>query len=108
MNFNQYQNKAASTAIYPEEVGLFYTVLGLTNEAGEVAGVVKKMLRDANGELRIDIEQKIAAELGDVLWYVAMVAKEIGYTLDTIATDNIKKLHSREQRGKLGGSGDAR
>ena len=51
MNFNEYQEKALSTAIYPKEIGLIYTTLGLVGEAGEIANKVKKVFRDDNGEL---------------------------------------------------------
>ncbi|MDX8383980.1 MAG: MazG nucleotide pyrophosphohydrolase domain-containing protein, partial [Ghiorsea sp.] len=50
----------------------------------------------------------IVAELGDVLWYVAMVAKECGSSLEDIATSNLAKLKRRDERGTLQGSGDER
>ncbi|MDX8383532.1 MAG: MazG nucleotide pyrophosphohydrolase domain-containing protein, partial [Ghiorsea sp.] len=50
----------------------------------------------------------IVAELGDVLWYVAMVAKECGSSLEDIANSNLAKLRSRDERGTLQGSGDER
>jgi len=107
MDFNQYQEAARDTAIYPAEQGLIYTVLGLTGEAGEVAEKVKKMLRDGI-ELDDKYKGKIARELGDVLWYLANVAHEIGVTLDTVARANVAKLTDRKVRGKLKGNGDER
>ena len=107
MDFNQYQEAARDTAIYPAEQGLIYTVLGLTGEAGEVAEKVKKMLRD-DIELDDKYRGKIARELGDVLWYLSNVAHEIGITLDTVALANLEKLKSREDRSKIKGSGDER
>ena len=53
-------------------------------------------------------KQEILKELGDVLWYVAQVASELGLSLDKIANQNIEKLYSRLERGKLSGSGDSR
>jgi len=50
----------------------------------------------------------IASEVGDVLWYCAMMAKEVGVPLNTIMKENLEKLHSRKERGKLSGSGDNR
>lgn len=102
-NFDQYQDFTDDTAIYPEEKGLEYTALGLASEAGEFAGKVKKMIRDKT----YDTEAMIA-ELGDVLWYVARAAAELDVHLSDVAKDNVEKLKSRMERGKLKGSGDKR
>ena len=106
MNIDDYQEVALSTAIYPNEdiTGIIYTALGLTGEAGEVAEKIKKHLRDG-GDLPYDA---IAKELGDVLWYVANLAHEIGFSLSEIAQMNLDKLLSRKERGVIGGSGDNR
>ena len=101
--FDAYQDFTDSTAIYPEEKGLEYTALGLASEAGEFAGKVKKMIRDKT----YDTEAMIA-ELGDVLWYVARAAAELDVHLSDVAKDNVEKLKSRMERGKLKGSGDKR
>ena len=101
--FDAYQDFTDETAIYPPEKGLEYTALGLASEAGEFAGKVKKMIRDKT----YDTEAMIA-ELGDVLWYVARAAAELDVHLSDVAKDNIEKLKSRQDRGKLGGSGDER
>jgi len=107
MHFTDYQAAAENTAIYPRSQGLYYTVLGLTNEAGEVAGLLKKYIRD--GEMtNEDLANKIAAELGDCLWYLAMVASELGLSFDSIAEKNVDKLLDRQRRGVLTGSGDER
>lgn len=108
MKFNDYQQLARKTAIYPEHVGLEYTVLGLASEAGEVAGKLKKILRDKAGLLSFDDIVDIGSELGDVLWYVAMTADELGLSLLAIAERNISKLADRQERKVLGGSGDER
>lgn len=102
-NFDAYQDFTDSTAIYPPEKGLEYTALGLASEAGEFAGKVKKMIRDKT----YDTEAMIA-ELGDVLWYVARAAAELDVHLSDVAKDNVEKLKSRMERGKLKGSGDKR
>ena len=101
--FDMYQDFTDSTAIYPKEQGLEYTALGLASEAGEFAGKVKKMIRDGS----YDTEAMIA-ELGDVLWYVARAAAELDVHLSDVAKDNVEKLKSRQDRGKLKGSGDER
>ena len=98
-----YENYASQTAIFPKEKALEYLALGLTSEAGEVAGKVKKLIRDGKGD-----KKAIASEIGDVLWYCAMMAKEVGVPLNTIMQENLRKLHSRKERGTLSGSGDER
>ena len=109
MDFNEYQKKSRKTAAYPA-IGhaVIYPTLGLANEAGEVAGKVKKIFRDKGGVIG---EAEIAAlkgELGDVLWYLAQVSTELGISLDEVAQENITKLYSRLERGKIGGDGDNR
>ena len=108
MDVNAYQAAAKETAIYPKETGILYTTLGLTGEAGEVADKVKKIIRDHGGEMDDDARESIMLELGDVLWYVANLTTELGYTLRDVAGANIKKLSDRQQRNKLHGSGDTR
>jgi len=105
----EYQQKASETAIFPKEKALEYITLGLTGEAGEIANKVKKLIRD--GADKETLEQKkieIGYELGDVLWYCAMLAREVDINLGHIMEKNIEKLHSRKERGTLGGSGDNR
>ena len=98
-----YENLAGQTAIFPKDKALEYLALGMTSEAGEVAGKVKKLIRDGEGD-----KVAIASEIGDVLWYCAMMAKEVGVPLNTIMKENLKKLHGRKERGTLAGSGDTR
>ena len=109
MTADFYEMKASQTAIFPKTQALEYLALGLTSEAGEVAGKVKKLIRD--GADIEDYELKkiaIASEVGDVLWYCAMLAKEVGVPLNDIMKENLKKLHGRKVRGTLHGSGDNR
>ena len=115
MTFEEYQEGAMSTAIYPDE--LIYPVLGLVGEAGEVAEKVKKFFRDnqfevmcedAVAEIPAETRMEIAKELSDCLWYLTAIASDIGYSLEEIAELNLTKLADRKQRGKLTGSGDNR
>jgi len=104
-----YENLAGQTAIFPKDKALEYLALGMTSEAGEVAGKVKKLIRDGEDVEGFEIKKlAIASEIGDVLWYCAMMAKEVGVPLNDIMKENLKKLHSRKERGKLSGSGDDR
>ena len=108
MTFDEYQKTARSTAIYPPEHRVIYPALGLASEAGEVAGKVKKSLRDDHGEISAERREKIKDELGDVLWYAAQLATDLNASLEEIAANNLGKLRSRQDRGTLSGSGDDR
>jgi NTP pyrophosphatase (non-canonical NTP hydrolase) len=104
-----YESMAGETAIFPEHKALEYLALGLTSEAGEVAGKVKKLIRDGEDKEGFELKKiAIAQEIGDVLWYCAMMAREVGVPLNTIMRENLEKLHSRKARGTLQGSGDDR
>ena len=83
-------------------------VLGLAGEAGEAVDKVKKILRDHQGKISEADREALLKELGDVLWYVASVARYLDEPLARVAEGNLAKLESRYQRGKLGGSGDDR
>ena len=98
---DEYQEKAKATAIYPKKDALPYLALGLGSEAGEVSGKVKKLIRDGT-------QSDVASEIGDVLWYCAMLASEMNVSLGKIMEGNLDKLHDRKERGKLQGSGDTR
>jgi len=105
----EYQRKAAETAIFPKEKALEYLTLGLAGEAGEISNKVKKLIRD--GADREDYHAKLNAighELGDVLWYCAMLAKEVYMNLGRIMEDNLDKLADRKARNRLQGDGDNR
>lgn len=112
LTLNRYQDRTWQTAIYPEAgtgstLALSYVALGL-GEAGEVQGKVKKVLRDDAGTLTEEKRALIVKELGDVLWYVARMAAEVGVSLEDVAEMNLDKLWDRKDRGVLVGSGDER
>ncbi len=109
MNFSEYQSRSRVTAQYPA-IGhaVVYPTLGLVNEAGEVAGKIKKVFRDKGGEISAETRQALAAELGDVLWYLAQVCTELDLSLDEVAGHNLEKLLDRQARGKIKGDGDNR
>jgi NTP pyrophosphatase (non-canonical NTP hydrolase) len=109
LTFKEYQTRAADTARYPD-VGHnpVYPTLGLAGETGEVAEKVKKVLRDNGGHFDAAAVAAIQKELGDVLWYVARLASELGLDLEQIAAGNLSKLADRKARDKLHGSGDER
>src|SRR5690606_14537405 len=112
VNLNEYQDLTDETAIYPEAgegsiTALAYVGLGL-GEVGELQGKIKKILRDDNGVLTPSRRKELIDELGDVLWYVARLARELDVSLNSVANGNAVKLASRRDRGVLGGSGDNR
>ncbi|MBM3205096.1 hypothetical protein FJZ48_03930 [Candidatus Uhrbacteria bacterium] len=109
MTFHEYQERAATTAIYPNIGNNFvYPVLGLVGEAGEVAEKVKKIIRDEQGVISEEKRAAIKKELGDVLWYIAQTSKEFGLSLEDIAEFNLAKLASRKEQNILKGDGDNR
>ena len=103
MGLNAYQKAASKTAIYKAEHSILYPALGLAGEAGEVANKVKKMLRDGDFD-----RQAISAEIGDVLWYIAALSRDLNINMHDLAMKNLEKLYGRKSRGTLQGSGDKR
>lgn len=112
MTLNEYQEMTANTAVYRDTVApgdhLTYATLGLVGESCEFAEKIKKILRDEGGFVSPEKVEELKAELGDVLWYLARLATELGASLGAVAEGNIEKLYSRKDRGTLHGSGDDR
>jgi NTP pyrophosphatase (non-canonical NTP hydrolase) len=114
MTFDEYQKAALSTAIFPglERRDLLYAGLGLSSEAGEVAGKLKKFVRDygvsEGTQLSLGMQNALKDELGDCAWYLAVLASMAGLTLDEVLVRNLEKLASRAERGVIQGSGDTR
>lgn len=102
--FDNYQQVAASTAIYPKKARTFYPAMGLGGEAGEILNKIKKVLRDRASIDKDDLKK----ELGDCLWYIALIADDEGIPLSEVALANVVKLLDRQERGVIGGSGDNR
>jgi NTP pyrophosphatase (non-canonical NTP hydrolase) len=105
-NLNNYQMQARKFAIYPERMKVVYPALGLAGEAGEVADKVKKIYRDDRTDAKFLGE--IAKEIGDVMWYCAVLAEDLGFSLQQVAEMNIYKLQQRQSAGKIVGDGDNR
>jgi NTP pyrophosphatase (non-canonical NTP hydrolase) len=117
VDLNEYQRRCQDTAIYPDlGRNLVYPALGIADEAGEIAGKVKKFIRDtgyrtgagARSQLSDDQVHAVALEIGDVMWYCAAMANELGINLDVIAQWNLGKLADRKARDTLQGNGDYR
>lgn len=114
LDFNEYQKRAISTDVFNggrheiNDPAFLEKLLGLCGEAGEVADKVKKIIRDKNGECSDEEKIEIAKELGDVIWYVALLSEYLGVELAEVAQGNLDKLASRKSRNKIAGSGDNR
>jgi NTP pyrophosphatase (non-canonical NTP hydrolase) len=109
--FQDYVDFTRTTAIYPTgncNEAIIYLTLGLASEAGEVAGVLKKCLRDDHNDITPEVLSKLEKELGDVMWYIARITDELGLDLNDILELNKTKLTSRLNRNKLTGEGDDR
>ncbi len=105
MLFEYFQKQTNKTALYPQEpkeIALAYLTLGLCGEAGEVAEIIKKMIRkgipmeklrdkDSDNALR----QQIKDELGDVIWYIGQICEQCDLGMEDIAQNNIDKLKKR-------------
>lgn len=110
MNFNDYQKQTLTTAIHHKDELMDKTiwVLGIAGEAGEIVEKWKKIVAYRDGEINDEDIQEIKKELGDVLWYIALLADSLGISLEDVAKLNLEKLASRKARGTQKGSGDNR
>lgn len=107
MTLDEYQRRASSTAIYmgrDTDDAFDYLIPGLCAEVGELAGLYAKVKR-GDGEMD---SVKAITELGDILWFVAMIGEELGWSFSCVAMKNVVKLCDRKKRGVLSGSGDER
>ena len=107
-DLDMYQKVALTTAIYPREQAIIYPTLGLTGEAGEVANKVKKIIRDGSDKNDDSLVSEIKSEIGDCLWYIAVLANDFDIKLSDIASTNLEKLANRKKNNTIHGSGDTR
>lgn len=110
MTLDEYQKEALVTAVFTDDdfKDLAHWIFGITGEAGEIAEKIKKIVRDKDGQVNDEDKQELIKEIGDVLWYLAVLAEHLGYKFDEVGTRNIAKLRSRQARDKISGSGDNR
>jgi len=102
-DIDYYQEWTETTAIYDDPL---YPILGLAEEAGEVAGKYAKYVRDHTSTNALRAE--LSKELGDVMWMASRIAADMDIKMSDILAHNRDKLMSRQSRGKLSGSGDYR
>jgi NTP pyrophosphatase (non-canonical NTP hydrolase) len=108
-DFSTYQRESRKTwNLVHTDHPIVYPTLGLVNEAGEVAGKIKKIFRDKGGQIDEHDREALKYELGDVLWYLAQICTELDLSLEEVAAANLTKLFSRLERGTIRGEGDQR
>lgn len=107
---DEYQRLTATTAIYHglPIPPLAYLGLKIAGESGEVSEKLGKIYRDSDGQIDEEALVLLEKELGDVCWYVARIAAELGVPLSQVMQNNILKLQDRLLRGVLHGNGDTR
>ncbi len=110
MTFDEYQQQAITTAIVHPDPQMDKTIyaMGVAGEAGEVIEKWKKIVAYKDGVVSPEDRAELAKELGDVMWYIAVLAHSLDLSLDQIATTNLQKLADRKERGVQKGSGDNR
>lgn len=110
MTFDEYQKQALTTAHNTHEPLMEKTIwaMGVAGEAGEVVEKWKKIVAYNEGKVTQQDKDELAKELGDVVWYIAVMAHSLGLSFDDIMQRNVKKLQDRKQRGVITGKGDNR
>lgn len=106
MNLNDYQQWTLSTAVYPGagEHGFHeinYLVHGITSEAGEISGKLKKIIRGDTVS-----PDAFISEVSDVLWYLTRICDNLGITLEQLADFSFHKLENRKKNNTIKGSDD--
>lgn len=102
--FDDYQKEVDKLMLTSGSKRLIENTLGLVGETGEIAEKIKKHIRD---DKELDLED-ITKELGDVMFYLAGLASYFNIRFGAVASRNLEKLHDRQKRGVLQGSGDNR
>ena len=108
MYLNEYQHRCKEFIAFPDKFTITYPALGLASEAGEVCGKIKKVIRDHKDLGFAGLPEDVKKELGDVLWYLAVLAYNLGLSLEEVALANLEKLRDRKERDAIKGSGDDR
>lgn len=113
MNIDEYQKQAIKTAYTDSKYAgsiMEKTIwaMGVAGEAGEVVEKWKKIVAYKKGKISQEDLNELAKELGDVVWYIAVMAHSLDLSLDDIMSRNLQKLASRQQRGVIKGKGDNR
>jgi NTP pyrophosphatase (non-canonical NTP hydrolase) len=110
MTFDEYQKQALTTAVNSYEPIMAKTIwaMGVAGEAGEVVEKWKKIIAYKDGKVSDEDLQELAKELGDVVWYIAVLAHSLGLRFEDVMQRNVEKLKSRQTRNMIKGAGDNR
>ena len=110
MTFDEYQKQALTTAKNHYDPLMEKTIwaMGVAGEAGEVVEKWKKIVAYKDGKVSEEDLGELAKELGDVVWYIAVLAHTLGLSLEDVMQRNVVKLQDRKQRGVITGQGDNR
>ena len=108
MDFKTYNIESSKVLLYPRDIAPLYLALGVNGEAGEVGEKVKKVYRDRSGVFDGTSTLEIQKEIGDVLWYLNRLSEELGFTLESAAILNLRKIQDRIDREVLQSEGDNR
>ncbi len=102
MTFDEYQDDAAATdpSVISKNSDISVLLLGLSGETGSLLTLYKKWLRD--GDAYQIVKERLGEEMGDILWYLAAIARQRGLSLDEIAQTNLRKTQSRWLEGSVG------
>lgn len=121
MELNDYQKRAMGTCM-PASNNFSYMFLNLVGEVGEFASKVAKAIRKDNATIMenhitlweqqcgkdLVFREEMRKEAGDILWQLSGLCKVMGWSLEEVAVENLEKLASRQERGKIDGEGDNR
>ena len=101
MDLKEYQEFCQSVARKHDtpEAAISCWGLGIAGEAGDVAGCIKKVVYHENQEIKNGIKEN----LGDTIWYIAMICNHYGWTIEELIEENTAKLKKRypDERFKL-------
>ncbi len=91
-----------------ELVAYDVTPLALAALGGQACELAKKYIRDDEGQMTDVRRENVKYMLGSILLTLTSIGKQLGFTLEEAASENLAKLASRQARGVLQGSGDNR
>lgn len=107
--FREYDEATKQSDLkFPDSDSLWYVTLGITGESGEIADLVKRVIREDNGKPTEKRRELLLKECGDVLWYLNKLTRLLGSSLSEVSEMNIKKLTKRMKAGTIKGSGNDR
>ena len=120
MELSKYQKHAMETCV-PESNNPLYMLMEIGEEVGELQGKFSKAIRkgkivffnnvmidDMKDEERVEFDELVKKEIGDVLWGLSGLCSVLDWDLGEIAQMNLDKLADRKNRKVIVGNGDKR